>query len=131
MKLAALGSGEHRLETIIGYVLLVGVLVSLILELAGITLYYQSHGSFGLLTQDKSLFLEGRNFFTFLYSVPDRTKTEALSTFLMTLGATVLILTPYTMVITAFFYFAWLRRVKYILITSLILAVISTSLALH
>jgi uncharacterized membrane protein len=57
MKLNNFGSGETRLETIISYILMVGVVISLVLELAGITLYYLTHGSLSLLIQDKSMFI--------------------------------------------------------------------------
>jgi uncharacterized membrane protein len=127
----ALGSGESRLESIVSYILLGGVVISLILEATGIFFYHRTYGSFNLLTQNQELFMHGRNFFTFLFGIVEQGRAESPGLFLMTLGAAVLILTPYCMVLTVFAYFLLKRRYKYLLITSVIVAIITLSLALH
>ena len=65
MNTPGLGSGESKLETIISYILIIGVVVSVILEVIGITLYYGSYGNLQI-SQDKSVFISGQNFFAFI-----------------------------------------------------------------
>ena len=65
MNSPGLGSGESKLETIISYILIIGVVVSIILEVIGITLYYGSYGNMQIL-QNKSVFISGQNFLAFL-----------------------------------------------------------------
>lgn len=131
MKLSNLGSGETRLETIISYLLITGVIISLILEVIGIILYYRTYGSFRLLVLDNVMFVQGRNFFAFLYDIFRRSEIQNYSIFFMTMGMATLILTPYLMIITSFFYFLWRRRFRYVLITGILVVVISISLTLH
>ncbi len=60
-----LGSGESKLETVISYVLIVGVLVSLVLTVTGLVLY-RSYGHLDIQLTDPSMFLQAENFFSFL-----------------------------------------------------------------
>jgi len=41
----SLGSGESKLETAVSYILIVGVVVSILLEIIGISLFYQKYGN--------------------------------------------------------------------------------------
>ncbi len=131
MKLNNIGSGETRLETIISYILITGVVISLLLEVAGIILYYETYGSFSFILQDKTMFIQGRNFFSFLCGILSIPGIQNYSIFFMTLGIMILILIPYLMIITSFLYFLWKRRFRYVLITAIVVAVISISLSLH
>jgi uncharacterized membrane protein len=49
----------------------------------------------------------------------------------MTLGITILILTPYVRVILSVLFFAWRKNIKYMLITIVVLMVLTTSLLFH
>jgi hypothetical protein len=44
-----LGSGETKLETVISYLLIIGVLTSLILEVAGLSLFYGHYASLNIM----------------------------------------------------------------------------------
>ena len=126
-----LGSGESRLETVISYILIVGVVLSIVLEIAGIAIFYSSRGNFGILLDDRTLFIQGRDFFTFLYQLFAREPTQNTGIFLMTLGVATLILTPFVRVIASALYFTWRKDTKYVLITTLVLIALTISLALH
>jgi uncharacterized membrane protein len=131
LNLKELGSGESKLETTISYLLIVGVALSLALEIAGIAIFYKSHGNLDILLQDKAMFIQGRDFFSFLYQLFARGPMQNTGIFLMTLGVAALILTPFVRVIVSAMYFAWKRDAKYALITAFVLVAITVSLALH
>jgi len=125
------GSGESRLETLISYLLIVGVVLSIAFEIAGIVIFYSSRSNLDILLNDKALFIQGRDFFTFLYQLFARAHTQHTGIFLMTLGVAILILTPFLRVIASALYFAWREDTKYVLITVFVLVALTVSLALH
>ena len=131
MNLKDLGSGESKLETTISYLLIIGVALSLALEIAGIAIFYKSHGNLDILLQDKAMFIQGRDFFSFLYQLFARGPMQNTGIFLMTLGVAALILTPFVRVIVSAMYFAWKRDARYMLITAFVLVALTISLALH
>jgi uncharacterized membrane protein len=131
LNLKDLGSGESKLETTISYLLIIGVALSLALEIAGIAIFYKSHGNLDILLQDKAMFIQGRDFFSFLYQLFARGPMQNTGIFLMTLGVAALILTPFVRVIVSAMYFAWKRDARYALITAFVLVAITVSLALH
>jgi len=131
MKLSRTGSGESRLETIISYLLIAGVIISLCLELTGMVLFYRLYHNLSITLENKSLFIQEQNFFTFLYDTVKREGMQNSAVLFITLGMAVLILTPYVRVITAFIYFAWKRDFKYVLITVFVLLVITISLTVR
>jgi uncharacterized membrane protein len=125
-----LGSGETKLETVVSYLLIIGVIVSVILEVIGITLYYGTYGNVQV-SQNQAVFISGKNFFAFIvYQTQHMLGTQNALLF-MTLGAIILILTPYIRAITSVIYFAWEKHYKYVLITLFVLVVLTLSLALH
>ena len=125
-----LGSGESTLETIISYILIVGVIASLILEVIGITLYYGTYGNL-LVSQNRAVFISGADFFTFIANQTQNLVGSQNALFFMTVGLIILILTPYVRAVTSVVYFGWERNRKYILITLSVLIVLTPSLALH
>lgn len=125
-----LGSGDSGLERVISYILIVGVIVSLLLEVAGIILYYRSYGSWGVLL-DRAVRIQGHDFFSFLFDLIRGAHTEGIALRLMTAGIAVLILTPFIRVVFSVFYFAWEKNSKYVLITLFVLLVLTLSLTLH
>jgi uncharacterized membrane protein len=131
LNLKELGSGESKLETTISYLLIIGVALSIALEIAGIAIFYKSHGNLDILLQDKAMFIQGRDFFSFLYQLFARGPMQNTGIFLMTLGVAALILTPFVRVIVSAMYFAWKRDARYALITAFVLVAITVSLALH
>jgi uncharacterized membrane protein len=125
-----LGSGETRLETIVSYLLIVGVVVSVILEAIGITLYYGTYGNVQV-SQNQAVFISGKNFFAFIIYQTQHLLGSQNALLFMTLGLIILILTPYVRAITSVIYFAWEKHYKYVLITLFVLVVLTISLALH
>lgn len=130
MSTKQLGSGESKLEIVISYMLIVGVVLSLILEVIGVAFLY---GSFRRLdiSQDPSFFIQGRDFFTFMFETIAGKHPAGPGISFMTAGIIVLILTPYIRVIASVFYFAAERNLRYVLITLFVLVVVTLSLALH
>ena len=125
-----LGSGETKLETIISYLLIVGVVVSVILEAIGLTLYYGTYGNVEV-SQNQAFFISGKNFFAFIIYQTQYLLGSQNALLFMTLGLIILILTPYIRTITSVIYFAWEKHYKYVLITMFVLLVLTVSLALH
>jgi uncharacterized membrane protein len=124
------GSGETWLETWISYILISGVLVSLVLEVAGITIFYRASHSMAI-SQDSSMFVRGQNFFAFLGRLFHETLSGVTALRLMTLGVAILILTPYVRAALSVIYFASTKNIKYLLITLFVLTVLTVSLMMH
>ena len=130
MKNEKLGSGESGLETAISYMLIVGVITSLLLEIAGIILLYRSYGNLAI-SQDARVFIRGRDFFTFIYQQFTGSHPAGLGILLMTAGIIALILTPYLRVVASAIYFGVEKNLKYLVITLFVLIVVTLSLTLH
>ena len=129
-KLKTDGRSEKRFEVAISYLLMAGVVTSLVLEIVGIALFRRFFGGFAI-SEEKIMFLHGKNFFDFMASL-FRGETEGTwGLFLMTLGVVILVLTPYARVVMSVLYFAWVKNIKYVLITLFVLVVLSLSLAVH
>ena len=125
-----IGSGEAKLETVISYLLIIGVISSLILELVGIILLYISYSNISI-SQDSNYFVHGINFFVFVFNQFKISTNESLPIRLMTIGIMVLLLTPFLRVIFSAVYFALYRNIKYTLITLFVLVILTLSLSLH
>ena len=123
-------NSEDRFERTIGYVLITGVVISLVLETIGILLYHLSYGHFNIL-EERSLFIHGRNFFNFMNELFQAGTMGKKAFFLMSLGVVILILTPYVRVLMSVLYFAWEKNFKYTLITLFVLVVLTISLAVQ
>jgi uncharacterized membrane protein len=124
------GRDESKLEAIISYLLIGGVALSTILEVIGISLYFGSHGNV-MVSRDPTVFIQGENFFAFIYDQIRNLFVAENAFVFMTLGLIVLILTPYLRAITSVVYFGWEKNRKYVLITLFVLIVLTVSLALH
>ncbi len=116
------------MDTLVGYILLVGVILSLILIIAGSSWHWINTGN---LQFDYSL--QGKNFFNFLH-------LDLLALFagdlrprlLVNLGVAVLLLTPYLRVLASIFYFALVdRNWKYTAFTAFVFIVLTYSLFLR
>ncbi len=130
MNSPGLGSGESKLETIISYILAIGVVVSVLFEVIGITLYYGSFGNLRI-SQDKSVFISGQNFFAFIIDQTQHLFGVQNALLFITLGLIILILTPYIRALTSAIFFASEKHYKYFLITLFVIMVLTLSLALH
>jgi len=127
---SGLGSGESKLETAISYILIIGVAISVLFEIIGITLFYQTYGNVQI-TQNKTFFISGMNFFAFIIDQFLHLFGSQNAIVFMTLGLIILILTPYIRAITSVIYFAWEKNRSYVWITLFVLIVLTLSLALH
>ena len=125
-----LGSGESKLETSISYLLIIGVITSLLLEVVGIVLLYRFYGRLDI-SQDTSVFIQGRDFFSFIYRQIATKQSAGPGVLFMTAGIIVLILTPYIRLLTSVVYFAVEKNIKYVVITLFVFIVVTLSLALH
>ena len=125
-----LGSGETKLETIISYLLIVGVILSVTFEAVGIFLYYGTYGNLQF-SQNQNVFISGQNFFAFIVHQTQHLFGMQNALLFMTLGIMILVLTPYVRAITSAIYFAWEKHYKYVLITLFVIVVLTASLALH
>ncbi len=129
MKRIAGASGETKLEDVISYVLILGVLVSLMLEVAGMILFYGDYGSLAI-SQDSRMFLRGENFFAFLFQLLWGS-SSGLSIKVITLGIAVLILTPYVRAMLSVVYFGAKGNKKYLAITLFVFVILTISLLIH
>jgi uncharacterized membrane protein len=123
-------SSESRFEKAISYLLITGVIISLILEIVGVVLLYRAYGSLDI-SHEAGVYIKGHDFFSFIYQQIQDVQTIKPAILFMVLGIIVLILTPYIRVITSVIYFAWQKNLKYVLITLFVLIVVTLSLALH
>ncbi|MCX6003301.1 MAG: DUF1634 domain-containing protein [Chloroflexi bacterium] len=129
MRVNKLGGSEPKFEKAIGYLLIIGVIISLLLEIVGVVILYRSYGNLNI-SQDANMYIKGRDFFSFIYQqITEKHTTNAI--LFMTAGIIVLILTPYVRVIASVFYFAWQRNIRYVLVTLFVLVVVTLSLAFH
>ncbi len=117
--------GNWDMEIYVGYILLVGVLLSLLLILTGSAWHWLNTGN---LQFDYSL--KGKNFFYFLY-----TDFQALIAgswrprLLVNLGVAALLLTPYLRVLVSILYFALVdHNWKYTAFTTFVFVVLTYSL---
>ena len=125
-----LGSGESKLETVVSYILIMGVVISVLLEVIGISLFYRTYGNVQI-SQSKTVFINGQNFFVFILVQIQHLFGSQSSILFMTLGLIILILTPYIRAISSLVYFTWEKNRNYVLITLFVLVVLTASLALH
>jgi uncharacterized membrane protein len=130
MKSDIIGSGESKLETAISYLLIIGVIFSLILEAIGLTLFYYSFANLKIL-ENGVVFIRGENFFSIVITTLQGENIQNSAILFMTLGLITLISTPYIRVITSVIYFAWEKNRKYLLLTLFVLIILTVSLTLH
>ena len=123
-------SGGTKFERSISYLLGAGVVTSLILIAVGILLFFFQFGNLAV-SEKKSMFLQEKNFFIFLYDLFRDGPSQGMALWVMTLGIAVLILTPYARVFLAVFYFLRERDFKFSFITLLVLVILTLSLATH
>lgn len=124
------GTGEAKLETIISYVLIIGVIVSFIALSIGLAAFYYLHGSWSI-NQSPSAFVQSENFFLFVMKAVGGSTPSSFAVRMMSLGAAILILTPYIRAVLSAIYFAAQRDFKYLVFTLFVLAVLTWSLAVH
>jgi uncharacterized membrane protein len=124
------GSGETMLEVFIGYLLIAGVITSVVLESIGIILFYGTYGNTQV-SQNQAFFIKGNDFFSFIVQQTQHLFGSQNALLFMTLGFIALLLTPYMRAITSVIYFGWEKNAKFVVITVFVLLVLTLSLVLH
>ncbi len=121
---------EAKLEVIISYLLIIGVVAAVVLEAIGMALYF---GAFGNLqySQAPNVYVHGEDFFSFAAAQFQQLFVSANAVLFMTLGIIILVLTPYIRAIASCIYFGWEKNWRYVLITLFVLVVLTISLILH
>ncbi len=117
-----------KLEKAISYLLISGVIISLILEVLGMALFYHTFGRLGF-SESRVMFVDGKSYFNFFMGLFQEGAVTGKALYVMTLGIAILILTPYIRVVMSVLYFAWERNIKYTLITLFVLILLTLSLA--
>jgi uncharacterized membrane protein len=116
------------MEILIGSLLLGGVLVSVVLVIAGLAWQWATTGDLGL-----DYTIKGMNLFQFVLTDMHQLVSEAVRPrLLINLGIAVLMLTPYVRVLVSLLYFAWVEHNwKYTAFTGFVLSVLTYSLFLR
>ncbi len=117
-----------RLEAIISYVLITGVVASLVLEAVGLLLFYREYGTLAI-SYRRRLILTAPDFFDFLGRFFSAHGTGGDSSVrLMVLGMAILILTPYVRAVLSAAYFASRKNFTYLAVTLFVLIVLTASM---
>ena len=120
------GAAAHqRMDVVVGYILLAGVLLSVVLVTAGLVWHWVREGS-----PRFDYTLAGTTVFRFLVDdVRALAAGELRPRLLLNLGIAVLLFTPYLRVLSSVVYFAVVERnAKYTLFTSFVLATLTYTL---
>lgn len=121
-------TGKLEMETLVGYILLVGVLLAIALILVGLIWHWAVTGQLQL----QSL-ISGMNLFQFVWSdIQQAGSGSWRPDLLVKLGIAVLMLTPYVRVMISMFFFALAERNwKYTVFTGVVFSVLTYSLFLR
>ena len=120
--------GHFDMESLVGYILLTGVLLSVALLVVGFVWRWVRAGN---LRFEHSI--AGMNFFEFILSTLQQTASQAFRPRLfLNMGIAILMLTPFVRVLASVFYFAFAEHNwKYTLFTGFVLGVLTYSLFLR
>ena len=124
-------SGEERLDLVISLILIVGVVASLLLEVAGLFGLLYSNGNLSIAFAPEFA-LKGSNFFAYAaHTIQVVLLGRWTPSTILTLGLVLLMTTPYLRVVASAAYFAAASDLKYFLITLLVLVILTGSLLTH
>lgn len=115
------------LENLIGWVLVVGVLSSVVFEVVGLALNYAKTGNLSL-TLSPSWLVQSSNFFSFVGSTLSSLGSASFAFNITAIGIILLMLTPYVRVVVSVLYYAVTKDFRYVGITLLVLTIITASL---
>lgn len=119
---------EGQMEVLVSYVLLAGVVVSVIFVVIGLAWYWLETGHLGVEYQ-----ISGMNLFEFVVSdLRQVAGAQIQPKLLMSLGIASLMLTPYVRVLSSLLFFAFAEHNwKYVVFTGFVLSVLTYSLFLR
>lgn len=122
---------EEGLELAISYVLITGVLASVVVETFGIVSYYLANGNLNILFQPSSA-MKGTDFFSYTAMLAQQLSVGVLTPMqVLGLGIVLLMMTPYLRVVASVVYFGLAKNPKYLFITLFVLIVLTASLLKH
>jgi uncharacterized membrane protein len=122
--------GLPGLEAVISYILIVGVIVSVALEITGLVIFYRTFHNFAF--SESGVFkIQGHDFFGYILGLLRGGFTGGAAVQFMTAGIVVLLLTPFLRVVFSMGFFARERDYKFVIITLFVLVVLTVSLTLH
>lgn len=118
-------SVEFKMDVLVGYILLIGVLVSIGLIAVGVVWHYAATGRLGL-----EYSIAGMNLFHFvLHNFERAAHPPFRPRLLVNLGIVTLMLTPYVRVLASMLFFAFTERnAKYTVFTAVVFLVLTYSL---
>jgi len=119
---------EAAMDAVIGYVLLIGVMTSIVLVALGLAWHWWRTGELGI-----DYTIANMNLFEFVVAdLRQIASAEVRPRFLVSLGIAVLLLTPYLRVLASLIFFSTVERNwRYTAITGFVLAVLTYSLFLR
>mgnify|MGYP001773211890 CR=1 FL=1 len=121
----------HVLETVIGYILIVGVVASLMMEVIGLAMYVADKGFIDINLSNSEAYVKSQDFFVYMANTAHSLLEDFNYVNVMALGLAILMLTPYLRVVASLLYFAITRNYKYTMITLMVLTMLTLSLILH
>ncbi|MBS7627156.1 DUF1634 domain-containing protein [Candidatus Bathyarchaeota archaeon] len=125
------GKSLEKLELAISYILIFGVVSSVMIEAFGILIHYYAEGNLNITFEPKSV-LKGANLFVFIGSTFQSILQGSSTSFnILSLGLALLIITPYVRVLASVIYFGMVRDIKYLFITLSVLVILTASLVAH
>ena len=121
-------TGGFDMEVLVGYILLIGVLLSMVLIAIGVVWHWLATGQLGL-----EYPIAGMNLFGFVLADIQQMFSGAFRPRLfVNLGIATLMLTPYVRVFASMLYFAFVERNrKYTVFTAFVFSVLTYSLFLR
>lgn len=117
-------------ESVIAYVLIGGLVLSVSVEVLGIALYYQQSGGFGF-DYAASWQVTGPNFFLYVKDLLVSMTSVQAPMAVMALGIVLLMLTSYACVFATFIYFGSARNLKYALVSAVLFLLLTLTLLVH
>jgi uncharacterized membrane protein len=122
---------EEGLERVISYILMVGVAVSVVVELVGMVNYYYMNGNLEI-TFQPGLALKGTNIFSYAGATIFELFTGGWTPYsFLGLGVVLLLMTPYVRVWASVIYFSLVKNIKYVFITGIVLVILTASMLAH
>jgi uncharacterized membrane protein len=124
-------SGENKLEAVIGYILIVGVTISVLIEALGIVSYYYSYRNFEVLFQPQFT-MKGDDFFSYSMATAQSLVLGSWTPIhILGFGLVLLMFIPYVRVAASVIYYVLAKNMKYLLITLFVLVILTASLLAH
>lgn len=117
-------------ESVVGYVLIGGLVLSVAVEVIGILAYYTESGGFAY-QYTPQWQMTGSNFFVYFFSLVGSMGAVPDPIAIMALGVVLLMLTSYARVFATLLHFAFVRNFKYAMISLFVFLVLTITLLAH